>query len=74
MVNGGAAAANRRARLARQRDTYARTRSDRNPTLKRTFMTDASRPRRWAADTAKRKWYAQHRSQRFADRQARATT
>jgi hypothetical protein len=31
-------------------------------------MPDGSRKRRWSLDTAKRRWYAQHRSRRFARR------
>lgn len=40
--------------------------------IKRDFPTDATRPRRWSENKAKRQWYAKHRSLRFAKRQANA--
>lgn len=42
-----------------------------NPTHQkhRDYPTDATRPRRYSADRAKREWYARSRRERFARRQ-----
>lgn len=34
----------------------------------RDFLTDATRPRRYSIDPAKRQWYAKHRTERQAHR------
>lgn len=42
--------------------------------IRRDFKTDASRPRKFSKDKARRLWYAMSRSQRFAKRQAESAS
>jgi hypothetical protein len=69
MVHGGGSGGGKGARRVTR---AAALRYSRLPSVfawRRPFPTDATRPRRYSADAARRKFYAQHRAARFARRQ-----